>query len=108
MDRTIYDEFLLISDFMYPGGDFEDCLECKYHTSFDWLIPVIEKIEKIQEKEFMAVEVAIIGNECSIGIHKDVEHYHGLICNECSTKLESVYKSVVEFIKWHKLNYGTK
>lgn len=102
----IYDDFFLIADFMESGGDFEDCLD--RNVSWNWLVQVIEKIERLQEKEFMGVEVAIIGNECSIGIHKDVEHYQGLICNNCNTKFEATYKSVVEFIKWHKLNYGTK
>ena len=58
MDKTIIDGNKLIAEFMgvshaavdgnlyyYVNGDSYDTLE--YHTSWDWLMPVVEKIYKL-------------------------------------------------------------
>ncbi len=68
------------------GEDFEENV---YHTSYDWLIPVVEKIEKNggDENEF-----DIFGN-C---VQLSDEEFVG------KTKIEAIWKAVV----WWILQYG--
>jgi len=62
----------------------------KYHESWDWLMDVVEKIERL-------------GNCCEIGITKckiysvdyNVETTYG------ATKIQAVFNAVVDYIKWY-------
>lgn len=85
----------------HPFEDFE-CL--KFSSSWDWLMPVVEKIESLTSHDYFSVEFSLIGNECEFGIHIDAEHYRGIAYENHETKIDSVYKAVVQFIKWHNLN----
>lgn len=67
---------------------FKYAFELKCYYTWDWLMPVVEKIEKdlhvtIKDKhcEIANADRAFIGRE--------------------GDKLKSTYKAVVEFIKWH-------
>ena len=67
--------------------------ELKYHSSWDWLMPVVNKIES---KGF---DVFINGLYCRItdcGL-TDLEIESG----ETTSKIEAVWETVVEFIKWY-------
>jgi len=69
--------------------------ELLYHSSWDWLMPVVEKIESLKEVESAFI---IELNYCSIWV-KD-----NLVFNtEEKTKIKSVYKTIIEFIKWHNI-----
>jgi hypothetical protein len=86
----------LIAEFMGINFNSKEAYErwappiCKkygrYDTSWDWLIPVVEKIHFVAP-----VEVREINNE-SLSIFE-----FGSIC----IPIEDVYNAVVEFIKWH-------
>jgi len=73
--------------------------EMKYHTSWDWLMPVVEKIEctKTDDEDnsdsFFNVMIEVF--ECNIN-GRDI-----CICENGNTKLEATYRAVVEFIKMH-------
>jgi len=62
----------------------------KYDSSWDWLIPVVEKIEK--EK---GIQIAIYPVACEI-------YYFGKCLTNITedSKISAIYKAVVEFIKW--------
>ena len=63
----------------------------KFHTSWDWLMPVVEKIEQTNE----GVTLVIIEDErCHIDNQKGFE-----IDSVGHTKIEAVYNAVVKFIK---------
>ncbi len=70
----------------------------KYHTSWDWLMPVVEKIEA----HGAIVEIWLsLGRGCRIYFVKERNEF----IYESNSTIESVYKSVVEFIKWYnKIN----
>jgi len=60
------------------SGEYIHCEEMEFHTSWDWLMPVVEKI-------------------------KDIPTYEGydsidFVLN-CDLTIENLYNSVVEFIK---------
>ena len=85
----------------------------KYDKSWDWLMPVIEKIEKLEvkgyeeDKEFIQQFTVEISNEQCV-IHRDfAPQYWGTEtdflelydCNNMS-KIESTFTAIVKFIEW--------
>jgi len=79
-----------ISIWKYDTPPKEDCTilwntpDMQYHTSWDWLMPVVEKIEKLPFIE----ERASDGHD-KISLIYDINN---------------VYPQVVEFIKWYNEN----
>jgi hypothetical protein len=78
---------------------------CKYHTSWDWLIPVLEKIESLEYDTHIIlthqsnnkppfIPVLLIGHSKSY--EKDY------------SKIETVWTAVVEFIKWYNVEFPQK
>ena len=69
-----------------------------YNSSWDWLMPVVEKIES-NPKCFLNIS----GNECNVIIHSEYEGYEPLFewCENNSRKIDAVWITVLEFIKWH-------
>lgn len=90
--------------FSYPvDGGLKGCNQSsmKYHTSWDWLMPVVEKIESIgfetliksgwnESKEKLMNEVEIRNNQ------------NGLVAWACEiSKIESTHQAIVQFIQWY-------
>ena len=82
-------------------------VDAKYHYSFDWLMPVVEKIEKIKDNHHGYFGVHISSNNCTIQAtnfnsgnpignppYYFADHYG-------DTKIQATYKAVVEFITWY-------
>ncbi len=66
--------------------------EYKYHTSWDWLMPVVEKIQKLYE-------------ECmDYNNQMPEDYYYKVLDKGISTPREIIYKAVVEFIKQYNNN----
>lgn len=83
--------------------------ELKYHTSWDWLMPVIERVETVEMNDGTlyrtAADVKIFYRACIIEYLPDEES--GDLCeNETTiqtqgeTKLEAAYKAIYQFIAW--------
>ena len=86
--------------------------KAKYHTSWDWLMPVVEKIESIRHPEYGWFQVSVQGNSCSIQSehlwkvlqghpNKTYKAYTSDPDAIFPTKIESTWYVVVEFIKWY-------
>jgi hypothetical protein len=71
--------------------------DLKYHSSWDWLMPVVEKIER--HNEF--TNVLFFPQGCSININTENGFHFDV---DCDAKIEAVYNACVEFIKWYNLN----
>ena len=88
-----------------PGKTFSDfCKAAQYHTSWDWLMPVVDKIESL--RKYYSTRIHFNADE---GIHfcdiVDVDNYERACQKSCISKITAVYKAVVQFIKWYN-NYG--
>lgn len=71
-----------------------------YHSDWNQLMPVVEKIESLGTGYVM-----MENNKCEIVITLDNQgkkHFSNRFIQ--NTKLESVYEGVVEFIKWYNEN----
>jgi len=85
--------------------------ELKYHSSWDWLMPVVEKIESIHDEHHGYFGVHISSNSCSIqgtNLWKAIEEnssYGSVYMSDPNaifpTKIESTWYNIVEFIKWY-------
>ncbi len=73
--------------------------EMQFHKSWDWLMPVVEKIEDFHNG--IEYQVVIYEDEVEI-IKKGNTHWQTIIniSADGSGKLQNTYKAVVEFIKW--------
>jgi len=82
--------------------------ETEFHISWDWLMPVVDKIEKLNFEingVVSSVDINIIYGDCIIQDEDGLgELYIYKHSNESGNKLESVYRAVVEFIKWYNKN----
>jgi pyoverdine/dityrosine biosynthesis protein Dit1 len=67
-----------------------ELVELQYHTSWDWLMPVVQKIESL------GYVFTIQGGKAEYG-----EMISKTQCFIAEDKLSSTYKAVVEFIKEH-------
>ena len=71
----------------------------KYHSSWDWLMPIIEK------SEGLGFEVLIGRISCNINKILDRNNpISGFCCGDISKKREIVYDTVIEFINWYNKN----
>lgn len=73
--------------------------EAKYHTSWDWLMGVVEKIENKEHSVYIVFE------KCEIGINIDGGDR---ITKIRPSKIEAAWLAVVDFIKWYNSLTPTK
>lgn len=112
-NRYVPTEMLPHKDYNLYQGIFE-MRELQFHISWDWLMPVVEKIESL-EFNGRSVWTTIKTFKTS---HKN--NYHEMMFRVYKedgesflfeydsewfdTKITAVYFSVIEFIKWYNLN----
>lgn len=83
--------------------DNGDTMELRYHESWDWLMPVVEKIESFIFDENNSYNVTIGSTNYCIIQDSNGDSVE-IIKDNGETKLETVYQAVVEFIKWYNKN----
>lgn len=100
--EPVTEEYFLDNGFENDKQMIIDTSDCKYETSWDWLMPVVDKIEitsvdgEDNSDEFFNVVIEVF--ECNInGSGRTV-------CGVGQNKIEATYKAVVEFIKWYNKN----
>jgi hypothetical protein len=86
--------------------------EAKYHTSWDWLMPVVEKIENSKHSnygekiKFFVFSMAQF--HCSIightGIRQPGCYYQTPYGYEPPSKIMAVWEAVIGFIQWYNSN----
>jgi hypothetical protein len=77
------------------GNDIVSIDDLKYHTDWNWLIPVVEKIENL------GFEFFIVESRCKIAHNTDksIEIIFGF--ELVGKKINAVYYNCIEFIKWY-------
>ena len=64
--------------------------ELEFNNSWDWLMPVVDKIENL------GFQVWIIKHKCIIN-----KFPKEIITIEKNNKIDAVYQSIIKLIKWH-------
>ena len=81
--------------FEYADNNHRTEQDLAYHTSWDWLMPVVEKIEEDDE-----IDVNILLNGTRIFKWRtDTDIVNNVAQISFDKKIEHVYDAVVEFIK---------
>lgn len=80
----------------------------RFHTSWDWLMPVVEKIRNVTsyDRDRFSTEVVIYGNKTTIksggyGEKKHSKFFFNKTIRGANNTTEATYYAVVEFIKWY-------
>lgn len=68
-----------------------------YHSSWDWLMPVVEKIERLG-----SCQIDISLNWCRAGYKGRTFDSRDYL--KSATKIEAVYNAVIAFINWYNEN----
>ena len=87
-------------NFIYEDDNHRTDVDLHYHHDWDWLMLVVEKIEK--DYDF---SVTTCWQHCIIVSHtfSDLR-----IEKESSTKISAVYEAVLQFIQWYNQKQETK
>lgn len=72
-----------------------------YHSSWDWLMPVVEKIENMVNSNNVVVNLLLGRNSCVINPHVYPEV---MLCEYDKNKQIAIWKTIVSFIKWYNTN----
>lgn len=82
----------------YDGISLSNLL---YHSSWDWLMPVLEKIETLKWFDKQKFEITFLrkrkNNKCTCLIYSTQVHF----VVDSDSKIEAVWLTVIEFIKWY-------
>lgn len=73
------------------GKDFKFEKSLRYHSSWDFLMPVVEKIEEL------GYQVDIDGKRCEIITDPEKACY----LYDAPTKIEAVYTTIISFINYY-------
>lgn len=77
------------------GIEYVSLSELKYHSSWDWLMSVVEEIESL------GWIVEIIEKSCAIRCGNKPNRFFETL-TICDLKMEAIWSSIVKFIKWYK------
>jgi hypothetical protein len=86
---------LLYKGLVNESIDFKPS-QMKYHESWEWLIPVVEKIESLNVVCFEKNLQEEGDYQCLFTKGNDI-----FICHYADTSKEATHRVVVEFIKWY-------
>jgi hypothetical protein len=87
----------LIAEFMgMTYGDSWYRKSMRYNVSWDWLMPVVEKIESL------GYEFTIVENRCKVSNNTDHSVEELFHIETIGSKFKTTYDAVVEFIKNYK------
>lgn len=90
--------FSTIDEFEIPD-DYLTLKDLKYHKDWNWLMEVVEKIERFEgENRYAMYNVDI--QQCFVEIIEN-HTYETIINIDANSKIEAVYNACVEFIKWY-------
>lgn len=88
-----------VPDFKPLNGRFTSGHEFQFKTDWNWLMPVITKIESL------GYEVLIGRISCQINPVLERENpIASMVCGDINKKHEIVYEACVQFIEWYNKN----
>jgi len=106
LSETFETPFLKLVEPQAFGDEQFSCklqdFELEFHSDWNWLMEVVEKIENLQDENKCAIYNVQI-EQCFVEI---IENHTSdtIISTDANSKLEAVYNACVEFIKWYNEN----
>lgn len=101
--------------FKYGTGIYYKPEAMGYHTSWDWLMPVVEKIETVKmsakklnvetfDNKQVFFKTIIFARCCDIQMENVVFGNVQVEVTAAPSKIEAVYNAVIQFIQWYNSN----
>lgn len=76
--------------------------QLQYHTSWEWLMDVVDKILSEKTRAFtMTIKIGREDNNCSLRVANDSLGRYDVLFSEGYNGIKTVYDLVVEFVKWY-------
>ena len=104
LSETFETPFLKLVEPQAFGDEQFSCklqdFELEFHSDWNWLMRVVEKIEKIPEKNDNWFNVTV-GASCYCIIQDATGELSFEIIGDGRTKIEATYNACIEFIKWY-------
>lgn len=80
--------------------------DLKYHSYWDWLMPVVEKVESIETDFDGYFQVHISSNGCTISgtrLNTSIENPHYAYFNDVvhESKISATWLAIVQFLQWY-------
>ena len=110
-------QYHLSDNHNFPDGTWHDghvghCAKrgLRFHESWDWLFPVITKINGLGKEYSFAIFKTYVSLTVEKGgkFYKDFSFAFSEYVTSEQTTLEAAFKMVVRYIKWHEENILTK
>lgn len=102
MGYELYNGLFIHSESETPIGNTFYPDQSKYHSSWDWLMPVVEKMES-KGFEVQIGRSLFVKNTNYCMIH-DIGNAFCIEHEDVADKIIVVYRAVIEFIKWYNQN----
>ena len=86
-----------------PFGYFDDC-DLKYNSSWEWIMPVVEKIELLGYEVQISSQMESINDDRETIWHQDciiTDSVNEITDITSSSKINSVYQAIIKFITWY-------
>jgi len=105
ISQAVWDRIIMEN----PGNctDYFDLSLAEYHTSWNWLMPVVENIEALDG----SYVIEIFARACIISymVNHNWPEDKGIVAHfnasNTNSKLEATYQAVVQFIQWYNQNH---
>ena len=100
----VEDEVYFNNDFRYNNQiEYTTSDMLPYKESWDWLMPVVEKIQHLDNEFEVNVNFKI---ELTGAVELYINHKRvfGMTAFEVGTLIDAVYEAIIEFIKWYNKN----
>lgn len=81
--------------------EYKNFMNPKYHSSWDWLMPVVEKIENIKDTSGNYQFSFDLGRDFCIIRYNDLSGNPIVASSEQDNKLLSIWQAIVKFIQWY-------
>lgn len=79
---------------------FVESIELKFHSDWNWIMEVVETIEKLTNQDGYRWQVLIQNNFCVIEDNNKIFDSNKIIHEK--TKKESVVQTINQFLIWHE------
>lgn len=102
--KIIVENYHGINIIKFPDKSTKDLFGLKYNTSWDWLMPVVEKIEQGNYAVIITQNVCTI-RACIMGDTTIRAYQNGNYLTP-NTKLSNTWLAVIQFIKWYNEKFS--
>lgn len=115
MHKADSDKLLLTPEFVMIDKDknYWSLNKLEYATSWDWLMPVVEKISKFVYDEYktnngykdvIEKDYAYPRTFAMLNSEKFMVRFNRMTLHESESLIDATYQAIVEFVKWYNEN----